>query len=220
MLVANAKHSTFVRQNTLVSDEKAKAIPRCNTPRRLTKQSSVSQEQIKRTSKTFGALPIILRPRDAAEMEDIMTYMSLQEFAWLGATMSGVGVIVSVIYVSIQISHNTRAVRASAFQQVVNSFAAVSADLARDKNLVDLFVRGGRDFASLGEVERTQYSYMLLSFLRRAESVVFQTEIHMLHNHHWCGIRKQHQGSHGGAGRADLLERNQEPAKSRVLRFH
>ena len=149
-----------------------------------------------------------------------MTYMSLQEFAWLGATMSGVGVIVSVIYVSIQISHNTRAVRASAFQQVVNSFAAVSADLARDKNLVDLFVRGGRDFASLGEVERTQYSYMLLSFLRRAESVVFQTEIHMLHNHHWCGIRKQHQGSHGGAGRADLLERNQEPAKSRVLRFH
>ena len=118
-----------------------------------------------------------------------MTYMSLQEFAWLGATMSGVGVIVSIIYVSIQISHNTRAVRASAFQQVVNSFAAISADLGRDKNLVDLFVRGGRDFASLGEVERTQYSYMLLSFLRRAESVVFQTEIHMLHNHHWSGIR-------------------------------
>jgi hypothetical protein len=116
-------------------------------------------------------------------------YMSLQEFAWLGATMSGVGVIVSVIYVSIQISHNTRAVRAAAFQQVVNSFAAVAFDLARDKNLVDLFVRGGRDFTSLGEVERTQYSYMLLSFLRRAESVVFPTEIHMLHNHHWSGIR-------------------------------
>ena len=118
-----------------------------------------------------------------------MTYMSLQEFAWLGATMSGVGVIVSVIYVSIQISHNTRAVRASAFQQVVNSFAQVSCDLGKDKNLVELFVRGGRDCASLGEVERTQYSYMLLSFLRRAESVIFQTEIHMLHNHHWSGIR-------------------------------
>jgi hypothetical protein len=118
-----------------------------------------------------------------------MTYMSLKEFSELGAAMSGVGVIASVIYVSIQISHNTRAVRASAFQQVVNSFAGVAFDLGKDKNLVDLFVRGGRDFTSLDEVERTQYSYMLLSFLRRAESVVFQTEIHMLHNHHWSGIR-------------------------------
>jgi hypothetical protein len=123
-------------------------------------------------------------------MENIMpAHMSLQEFAWLGGTMSGVGVIVSVIYVSIQIRHNTRAVRASAFQQVVNSFAGVAFDLARDKNLIDLFVRGGRDFASLDEVERTQYSYLLLSFLRRAESVVFQTQIHMLHTHHWSGIR-------------------------------
>src|SRR5271169_1858748 len=115
--------------------------------------------------------------------------MSLQEFAELGAAMSGVGVIVSVIYVSIQISNNTRAVRASAFQQVVNSFAAISFDIAKDKNLVDLYLRAGREFASLGEEERLQFSLMLLSFLRRAENVFFQTEIRMLHTEHWSGIR-------------------------------
>jgi hypothetical protein len=115
--------------------------------------------------------------------------MSLQEFAWLGATMSGVGVILSAIYVSIQIRNNTRAVRASAFQQVVNSFAAISFDIAKDKNLADLYLRAGRDFASLTEVERAQYSFMLLSFLRRAESVFFQTEIRMLYSEHWPGIR-------------------------------
>ncbi len=115
--------------------------------------------------------------------------MSLQELASLGAAMSGVGVIASVIYVSIQILHNTRAVRASAFQQVVNSFAAISFDIAKDKNLVELYLRAGRDFASLGEVERAQYSLMLLSFLRRAENVFFQSEIHMLQTQHWSGIR-------------------------------
>jgi hypothetical protein len=97
--------------------------------------------------------------------------MSLQEFAELGAAMSGLGVIASVIYVSVQIRHNTRTVRASAFQQVINSFAAISFEIAKDKSLVDLYLRTGRDFASLGEVERAQYSLMLLSFLRRAESV-------------------------------------------------
>jgi hypothetical protein len=116
--------------------------------------------------------------------------MSLQEFAWLGASMSGVGVLASIIYVSIQIRNNTRAVRASAFQQVVNSFAAISFDIAKDKNLVDLYLRAGRDFASLSELERAQYSLMLLSFLRRAENVFFQTEIRMLYTEHWSGIHE------------------------------
>ena len=60
--------------------------------------------------------------------------MSLQEFAWLGASMSGVGVLASIIYVSIQIRNNTRAVRASAFQQVVNSLPQSPSTLRRIRN--------------------------------------------------------------------------------------
>ena len=115
--------------------------------------------------------------------------MSLQEFAELGASMGGIGVLASIIYAALQIRNNTRAVRASAFQQVVNSFAAISFEIARDKDLVDLYLRAGRDFAALGEVEQAQYSLMLLSFLRRAENVFFQTEIRMLESRHWSGIR-------------------------------
>ena len=115
--------------------------------------------------------------------------MSLQQLAWLGAAMSGVGVMLSFIYFAVQIRQNTRAVRASAFQQVVNSFAGISFDIARDRNLVDLFLRGSRDFVSLDEVERVQFTYMMLSYLRRTENVFFQTEIHMLNNEHWSGIR-------------------------------
>ena len=115
--------------------------------------------------------------------------MSLEQFAWLGAAMSGVGVMLGFVYFSIELRHNTRAVRASAFQQVVNSFADVSLALATDKRLVDLFVRAAKHYESLDEIERTQYSYMIVSYLRRAESVFFQTEIHMLSSEHWSGIR-------------------------------
>lgn len=130
----------------------------------------------------------------------------LQELAWLGAAMSGLGVILSVIYVSIQIRNNTLAVRSSAFQQVVNSFAAISFDIARDKTLVDLYLRAGRDFASLDEVERAQYSLMLLSFLRRAENVYIQSEFRTLHTQHWVRHPREHQTNHCGAGRSGLLE--------------
>ena len=115
--------------------------------------------------------------------------MSLQEFASIGAAMSGVGVMLGVVYFGIELHHNTRAMRVSALQQVINSFASVSFDIAKDKNLVDLFLRAGRDYAALSEVEHTQYSLMLLSYLRRAESVHFQTQIHVLRSDHWSGIR-------------------------------
>lgn len=100
--------------------------------------------------------------------------MSLGEWASIASIVSAVALIVSVIYVSIQIRHNTRSVRASAFQQVVDSFAGISLDIAKDKNLVDLYLRAGQEFSSLSDVERAQYSLMLLSFLRRAENVFFR----------------------------------------------
>lgn len=78
--------------------------------------------------------------------------MTLQELAWLGAAISGAGVVVTFIYVSIQIA-NTRAVRASTFQQVVNSFAAISFDIARDK----IFYAGG----TCGVLKGTQYGAKL-----------------------------------------------------------
>jgi hypothetical protein len=115
--------------------------------------------------------------------------MSLAEWASIASVVSAVALVVSVIYVSIQIRHNTRAVRASAFQQVVDSFAGISLDIAKDKNLVDLYLRASQEFASLSDLERAQYSLMLLSFLRRAENVHFQSASQLLQTEHWSGIR-------------------------------
>jgi hypothetical protein len=129
--------------------------------------------------------------------------MTLEELAWGSSVVSAAAIVTSVLYASIQIRHNTRAVLASAFQQVVNSFAQISFDIAKDRSLADLYLRGGRDFSSLGDVERAQYGLMLLSFMRRAESVYFQTEIHMLENEHWSGIRESVKAILGTPGARD-----------------
>jgi hypothetical protein len=115
--------------------------------------------------------------------------MLLERLAWLASVVSAIAIVVSAIYASIQIRHNTVAVRASAFQQVVDSFAGISFDIAKDRRLVALYLRAGKEFASLDEMERTQYSLMLLSLLRRAENVLFQSNIRMLHTEQWSGIR-------------------------------
>lgn len=113
----------------------------------------------------------------------------LERLASLASIVGALAVVASVIYASIQIRHNTRAVTASAFQQVVNSFAEISFEIAKDKSLAELYIRGGKNFGALDEVERAQYSLMLLSFLRRAENVLFQSTSHVLTGEHWSGIR-------------------------------
>jgi hypothetical protein len=116
--------------------------------------------------------------------------MTLQSFAQLGTAISGLSVFVTFVYLAIQFRENTRAVRAATFQQVVNSFAGISFDIASDPKLVDLYLRAGKGFGGLDELERTQYSLMLLSFLRRAENVFVQDEIRTLREGHWAGIRE------------------------------
>src|SRR5215469_16052272 len=115
--------------------------------------------------------------------------MSLEQLDSLSGTVAAVALVATVIYASIQIRHNTRAVLASVFQQVVNSFAEISLEISKDKALVDLYLRGGQEFASFDELERLKYRLLLLSLLRRAENVFFQTEIRMLHLDHWSGMR-------------------------------
>ena len=115
--------------------------------------------------------------------------MWLENLVRVVTIASGLAIVLSAIYAALEIRQNTRAVRASAFQQVNASFAEISFEIAREKALVELSLRAGRDFAGLNEVERQQYSLMLLSFMRRAENVVFQSSTHLLSGAHWSGIR-------------------------------
>jgi hypothetical protein len=115
--------------------------------------------------------------------------VSLGNLAAWASIVSALAIVVSVVYASVEIRQNTRAVRAAAFQQVINSFAEISFEIAARSELVNLYLRAGRDYAALPEAQRAQYSLMLLSFLRRAENVVFQSNTHLLMTEHWSGIR-------------------------------
>src|SRR5262245_59689543 len=59
-------HKKNVGQNALVSDEKTKSIPRCNSTRASHEKSSFSQERIKLSSKSFWRAPGKFRNRQSA----------------------------------------------------------------------------------------------------------------------------------------------------------
>ena len=116
--------------------------------------------------------------------------MTLEDLGNIGEAVSGIAVIVTIVYLAIQIRQNTKAVRTAAFQQVVDSFAEFSASLSHDRELVQIVINGNRDYDALNELDRGRYDLAMRSFLRRSENVFFQSEQGTLQAETWAGIRE------------------------------
>ena len=107
----------------------------------------------------------------------------------VGDAVGGIGVLITLIYLAVQTRQNTRAVRAATYSQVVDSFSAVSLALFQDPIAADLVRRAREDPASFSDEELSRYGMFLLSYLRRAENMHFQSEEGTLDTGTWLGIR-------------------------------
>ena len=107
----------------------------------------------------------------------------------IGDAVSGIGVLMTLLYLAIQTRQNTRAVRAATYSQVVDSFSAISLALFQDPIAADLIRRAREDPANLSDEELDRYGLFLLSYLRRAENMHFQSEEGTLDTDTWLGIR-------------------------------
>jgi len=107
----------------------------------------------------------------------------------IGDAVGGIGVLITLMYLAVQTRQNTRAVRAATYSQVSESFSAISLALFQDPLASDLVRRAREDPASLSDEELNRYGAFLLSYLRRAENMHFQSEEGTLDADTWLGIR-------------------------------
>ena len=112
--------------------------------------------------------------------------MTLQEFLQI---LGGIGVVASLIYVAIQIRNNARAVRASTYQQISNSFVSHWDGLAQNSEFCSLLRRGGDDFTKLkDDTEQTRFYFHLMASMRRFENAWFQYRVGVLKEADWQAI--------------------------------
>lgn len=112
--------------------------------------------------------------------------MTLQETLQI---LGGIGVIASITYAAFQIRNNTRAVRATAFQQISGSISSQLDELARNADLCSLMLRGGDDFEALDRLEKARFRFHVMSHMSRVENAFMQHRIGTLKDDHWTGIR-------------------------------
>ena len=108
-----------------------------------------------------------------------------------GAELLGaVGVIASLVYLSVQIRQNTNSIRAASGREVLHEAQRFVTHLSSDPELAELYRRGAADRCSLSEAERYRFGVFVMGTFRNAESLFIQSRRGILSDADWEGIRE------------------------------
>ena len=113
--------------------------------------------------------------------------MSLNDLANIGQVIGAIAVVISLIYVAMQIRQNTNAVRSATAQTVHEHFANWYHLVAADAELARITASGLRDYASLGEQERVRFVAAFMSFLSYSQNAFLKWRQGLLAPSLWLG---------------------------------
>jgi hypothetical protein len=90
-----------------------------------------------------------------------MKKLSLSDIGNLAEAIAAVAVVVSIVYLALQIRQNTNAVRAASYQEVARGVADFQTMLAQNEGLADVYIRGINDPAQLSANEELRFEMVL-----------------------------------------------------------
>jgi hypothetical protein len=96
--------------------------------------------------------------------------MSVNDLANIGQVIGAIAVVISLIYVALQIRQNTNAVRSATAQAVHEHFSIWYNLVAADVELAQIAANGLRDYSSLSEQERVRFVATFMSFISYSQN--------------------------------------------------
>jgi len=97
----------------------------------------------------------------------------------IGAISEIVGafaVLVTLIYLSIQVRDNTKSVKSENVHRVTDSFNALNLLVASDEDLADVWFKGVANFEDLTDPEKARFGFMQLAAFRIYDSLYYQVK--------------------------------------------
>lgn len=126
--------------------------------------------------------------------------MTIQELGAIGELVGGGAVIVTLLYLAVQIRQNTKAIQSSSFHGVTNSFNEINNLLAHDESLARIFRIGMEDLDNLTDDEKVRFGFIYMSPFRVFETIYFQRESGTVDPRLWEAEKRSIQFLLRGAG--------------------
>ena len=111
--------------------------------------------------------------------------MTLNELGSLGEFMSGLAVVVTLVYLAIQIRHNTRAVRSSMHQDMIESTLRIAESVSDNENVGRIVLKADEDYENLTTEERIRFEAYAERVFSNFESVFYSYRNSMIEQDLW-----------------------------------
>ena len=128
--------------------------------------------------------------------------MTLEDLGNIGDFLGGIGVIVMLVYLALQIRSNTQTLRAASLESVVNSHSQFLDRLASDSELSRIWFSGLWAGADLTPEEGQRLLALLFSAVRRWESAFHNVRTGTIEHSSWAGLHREYTGIFASAGAA------------------
>lgn len=116
--------------------------------------------------------------------------MTLEQLGSIGELVGAIGVIISLVYLALQIRTNTEAERTSTYQSIVSDFGALNNTMASTPELSHLFVRAMEDYHQLSPDEKARISQLFFQCFRFFENMFYQQRKGYLDDEVWIGWKR------------------------------
>ena len=116
--------------------------------------------------------------------------MSIEDLGNLGELLGSIALLISLIYVAIEIRKNTETARTSTYQSVVSDFGSLNHTIVSTPGLSSLLVRAQEDFESLNEDEKAQISQLFFACYHNFENMYYQARKGYLEDDVWLGWKR------------------------------
>ena len=105
--------------------------------------------------------------------------------------IGAVGVIITLIYLAVQIRHNTRAVRLDTSHNIMEEIRDMYSLMAEHDDLADLIHRAATDYESVEGKDKVRWYALNMNFMRALENSHIQWIEGALDSRVWHGVRRQ-----------------------------
>lgn len=98
--------------------------------------------------------------------------MNWSELGAAAELVGAIAVVVTLVYLAIQIRQNTRSVATATYDSVMTGFNDLNVELMRDPDLLSLYLRGTEHPESLTEAEGTRFVLMIRCYANQWEKLL------------------------------------------------
>jgi hypothetical protein len=136
--------------------------------------------------------------------------MTLSDLGNLGEFISAVAVVVSLLYLAVQVRQNTRMMRVSTHQALNSEWNSLNVAYGSDPEVATLLDRGSQDYSQLNRVERFRYTLLMRAIFGSHNDMFLCFSEGLISQEEWAGQSRAIATALAWPGARTWWERNAE----------